>query len=49
MSIATLLNNFFFVRLEAFTAMTMKNFRDIETQFIPHRRHVTSMLQNPAG
>jgi hypothetical protein len=28
----------------------MKNsvFWDINTQFLPHRRHVTSLLQNPA-
>jgi hypothetical protein len=29
----------------------MKNavFWDIETQFVPHRRHITSPLQFPAG
>jgi hypothetical protein len=29
----------------------MKNavFLDIETEFVPHRRHNTSRLQNPAG
>jgi hypothetical protein len=29
----------------------MKNavFRDIKTQFVPHRRHITSPLQSPAG
>jgi hypothetical protein len=29
----------------------MKNvaFWDIKTQFIPHRRHITSPLQGPAG
>jgi hypothetical protein len=33
-------------RFEVFTAVTMKNafFWDIKTQFIPHRRHVTSPL-----
>jgi hypothetical protein len=36
---------------EVFTAVTMKNavFSDIKTQFIPHRRHITSPLQSPAG
>jgi hypothetical protein len=30
-------------------AVTMKNavFWDIKTQFIPHRRHITSPLQSP--
>jgi hypothetical protein len=39
------------VRFEAFTAVTMKNvvFWDIETQFVLHRRHITSALQRPAG
>jgi hypothetical protein len=29
----------------------MKNavFWDIKTQFVPHRRHITSLLQSPAG
>jgi hypothetical protein len=29
----------------------MKNvvFWDIKTQFVPHRRHITSPLQSPAG
>jgi hypothetical protein len=38
------------VRFEVFTAVTMKNvvFWDIKTQFIPHRKHVTSPLQSPA-
>jgi hypothetical protein len=32
-------------------AVTMKNavFWDIKTQVLPHRRHITSPLQNPAG
>jgi hypothetical protein len=32
------------VRFEAFTAVTMKNgvFWDIKTQFVLHRRHITS-------
>jgi hypothetical protein len=39
-----------FVRLEFFTAVTMKNpvFWDIKTQFLLHRRHITSPLQSPA-
>jgi hypothetical protein len=39
------------VRLEASAAVTMKNvvFCDIRFQFVPHRRHITSPLQNPAG
>jgi hypothetical protein len=37
--------------LRFFTAVTMKNvvFWDIKTQFVPHRRHMTSPLQSPAG
>jgi hypothetical protein len=40
-----------FVRVELFMAGTMKNvvFWDIKTQFIPHRRHITSWLQSQAG
>jgi hypothetical protein len=40
-----------FVRFEVFTAVTVKNsvFWDIKIQFVPHRRHITSPLQNPAG
>jgi hypothetical protein len=36
-----------YVRYEVFTVMTMKNaaFLDIEIQFLPHRKHVRSMLQ----
>jgi hypothetical protein len=36
---------------EVFTAVTMKNivFWDIKTQFLPHRRHITSPLQRTAG
>jgi hypothetical protein len=39
------------VRFEVFTAVTMKNvvFWDIKTRFIPHRRHITLMLQSSAG
>jgi hypothetical protein len=38
------------VRFEVFTAVTMKNalFWDIKTQFVPHRKHITSPLQSPA-
>jgi hypothetical protein len=37
------------VSFEVFTAVTMKNviFWDIKTQFVPHRRHITSPLQSP--
>jgi hypothetical protein len=36
---------------EVITAVTMKNvvFWVIETQFLPHRRHITSPLQCPAS
>jgi hypothetical protein len=39
------------VRFEVFTAVTMKNvvFWDIKTQFVLHRRHITSLLQSPAS
>jgi hypothetical protein len=37
-----------YVRFEVFTAVTMKNvvFWDIKTQFVLHRRHITSPLQS---
>jgi hypothetical protein len=40
-----------YVRFEVFTAVTMKNavFWAVRTQFQPHRRHITSLLQSPAG
>jgi hypothetical protein len=40
-----------FVIFEVFTAVTMKNvvFWDIKTQFVLHRRHITSPLQSPAS
>jgi hypothetical protein len=40
-----------YVRYEIFTTVTMKNavFRDIKSQFVPHRRHITSPLQCPVG
>jgi hypothetical protein len=36
---------------EVLTAVTVKNvvFWDIKTQFVLHRRHITSPLQSPAG
>jgi hypothetical protein len=39
------------VRLKVFTAVTMKNvvFWDTKTRFVPHRKHITSALQRPAG
>jgi hypothetical protein len=39
------------VRFEVFTEVTMKNvvFWDIKTQFVLHRRHITSSLQSLAG
>jgi hypothetical protein len=35
------------VRFEVFTAVTMKNavFWDIKLQFVPHRKHITSLLE----
>jgi hypothetical protein len=40
-----------FVRFEVFTAVTVKNAVscDIKTQFVLHRKHITSPLQSPAG
>jgi hypothetical protein len=39
------------VRFEVLMAVTMKNvvFWDIKTQFVLHRRHITSPLQSPGG
>jgi hypothetical protein len=39
------------VRFEVFKAVTMKNaiFWNIKTQFVLHRRHITSPLQSPAS
>jgi hypothetical protein len=39
------------VRFEVFTAVTMENvvFWDIKTQFVLHRRHITSPLHSTAG
>jgi NAD(P)H-flavin reductase len=49
--IASLANDFIHVRFEVFTAVTMKNgvFLNIKTQFVLHRRHITSPLQSPGG
>jgi hypothetical protein len=35
--------------LRFFTVVTMRNiaFWDINTQFVPHRKHITSQLQSP--
>jgi hypothetical protein len=40
-----------FIRFGVFTASTEKNvvFWDIKTQFVLHRRHITSPLQGPAS
>jgi hypothetical protein len=40
-----------YVRFEVFTAVTMMNvvFWGITTQFVPHRRHITSPLQSPVS
>jgi hypothetical protein len=39
------------VRFEGFTVVTTKNavFWHIKTQFVPHRRHITSTIQSSAG
>jgi hypothetical protein len=39
------------VRLDVLAAVTMKNvvFWVIKTQFVLHRRHITSPLQSPAS
>jgi hypothetical protein len=38
-------------RTEVFAAVTMKNtfYGDIKIQYVPHRKHITSPLQNLAG
>jgi hypothetical protein len=40
-----------YVRFEVFTTVTMKNavFWDKKTQFVLHRRHITSPLQSPGS
>jgi hypothetical protein len=44
-------NFIIYARFEVCTAVTMKNvvFWDIKTQFVPHRRHITSPLQSPGS
>jgi hypothetical protein len=39
------------VRFEASTMVTRKNaiFWDIKPQFVPHRKHITFLLQSPAS
>jgi hypothetical protein len=41
----------YFIRSEVFTAMAKKNavFRIIKILFIPHRIHITPLLESPAG
>jgi hypothetical protein len=45
------MNTTFYVRFEVLTAVNMKNvvFCEIRTQFVLHRRHITSPMQSPAG
>jgi hypothetical protein len=40
----------YYIVFEVNTAVTMKNavFWDIKTQFVPHRRHIRSLLQSTA-
>jgi hypothetical protein len=40
-----------YVTFEVLTVVTVKTavFWDIKTQFIPHRKHITSLLQSPDG
>jgi hypothetical protein len=47
----TMSNQYWFVRFEVFTAMITNNavFWDIKTQFVPHRKHITSPLKSPVG
>jgi hypothetical protein len=44
-------HRFFYVRFEVFSAVTMKNvlFCDIKTQFLLHRKHITTRLLSPVG
>jgi hypothetical protein len=39
------------ILVEIFTSVTMKTalFWDIKPQFVPHRRHIISPLETPAG
>jgi hypothetical protein len=40
-----------YVRFEAFTVVVVKNaiFLDTKSQFVPHRKNITSPLQSPFG
>jgi hypothetical protein len=40
-----------YIAITGWVAVSMKNavFWDIKSQFLPHRRHITSSLQSPAG
>jgi hypothetical protein len=42
---------YLYVRFEVVTAVTKKNpvLWDIKTQFVPHRKHITSPSQSPGG
>jgi hypothetical protein len=44
-------HKFGFVRFEVSTTVTMKNavFWDKKTEFVPHRKHITSLLRSTAG
>jgi hypothetical protein len=48
---AKLTSSVTYVRFEVFTAVTTKNsvFWDIKIQSVPHRKHITSFVQGPAG
>jgi hypothetical protein len=41
----------YLIRFDVLTAVAMKNvvFWDIRTQYVPHRKHITSPLQSPGG
>jgi hypothetical protein len=45
------LNELSLVRFVVFTAVAMKNavFWDMETQLVPHRKHITVPIQIPVG
>jgi hypothetical protein len=46
-----IVSQIYHVRFECFMAVTMKNviFWDIRTQFVPHRKHITSPLKSQDG
>jgi hypothetical protein len=50
-NIGVMLRVAYTVRVEVFTAVTMKNavLEDIKTQFIPQRKNITSPPQSPDG